>query len=443
MKCHSLFLAITFLFVHALTTSVHARTLPAKAVCAVPMANAFSTYVGIRTKIDDIAIIRNLYHTIHATNVNDSEFIRVHMIVLHEIVTVLEERNGEWLVQCSDHFHQDSPSSKPQNTYAVLAEEFVFLDELEKEVQEKLPTPLEYYNERSFDETGTIFTLGTPPDEATVENPEYFFSETRFLIKEINGDYVTVFVLQDKKITTTTFALSRGRINTPRTEEEKRTCIVEEMLKECAGPHVITTNWGGRAANFKTEYAKRKEKGNYRLEPLTVPNNGEVMGYNRAQTGHREGGKEMGGFARSNFTRCNAPAGTIYKTTQDWWYHLPALSEEEEIKAGYAVCGFTGYLGWVSSVEKNEIMDVRSYSKHHGVARNVKLSENFKGIETYEDLLIAYRTGQPLILLGDNQEKEDDPRKEIGTYPKGKWKIAIPPVNHTKAQWEELARLHS
>ncbi len=415
--------SILFFFTFTSATQPQARTLPTKAVCVVPVANAFNEYVGKKFPTAQPKEISHLYHNVLAANIKDREFMRIHQFLLHEIVTVLEQHGTELLVQCSDHFCQNNPDEKVFNTYAVLAEEFLFLDQV-KDFQ-LLPNPYEWYNGSSF-KTDTIFTLKAPytdPGSGVI-----FSLGTRFVKQTKRLDEVTVFVLQGTKMGTKTIPLSYGVINSPRTFAEKEACIVEQFMNACTGEKRIPTAFGGSSA---TAFFKKHE---YEKTTLSLPDGTTVEGYARTQESGIQSGFTM---PELNFTfdrMCGAV--NIFKNTTTWTRLGTPLAPDQAIKNLDYICAKSGYLGRVISVQDNLIADIRSYTQHHGIARLVKLSENFKGIETYEDLVHAYHTNQPLQLWNDDQTKV------IATFKSGDWKIAVFNPDYDEEKLTQFASLY-
>ncbi len=422
MKYNALFLIASF-FCISTTALASTRTLPAQAVCVVPVANAFNDYVGKKFPTPQTQQVKDLYHQVLAANVKNQDFMRIHQLLLHEIVTVLEQRGDELLIQCSDHFCQNNAGEKVFNTYAVLAEEFLFLDQV-KDFQ-LLPNPYEWYNGSSF-KTDTIFTLKAPYTDPS--SGVTFSLGTRFVKQTKRLDEVTVFVLQGKKMGTITIPTTYGIINTPRTPAEKEACIIEQFMNACTGEKRIPTAFGGSSTTALFE------KHEYKKTTLSLPDGTTIEGYTRTQESGIQSGFTM---PELNFTfdrMCGA--ASFIKNTTTWQRLGTPLAPDQALKNLDYICAKSGYLGRVISVEDNLVADIRSYSQHHGIARLVKLSENFKGIETYKDLVKAFHTGQPLQLFNDDQTKI------IVTFKPGDWKIAVFNPDYDEEKWTDFSKLY-
>jgi|GEM_PF-5504860 len=421
-----------------MSVDVKARTFPAKAVCKVFVANAFNEYVSDKTRTENPDEIRRLYRGVLATNKNDAEFTRVHQILLHEIVTVVDQKGPELIVRCSDHFSQVKANQKPYCTYAVLADEFVFLEELQH--AELLPPPLEWYDRKSFWSTGNIFTLGFSKKDTAQQDDFNFSPGTRFLIKEKNDQFLTVFALlpadrhqgEDQKqscMMTVVFNISEGTINHPSTKEEKKSCALEQFWRAFGGDKRVTTVWGGRSAHRAQKFSKM----DYTITELELPDHTKVTGFRRPQEDLPHRGCDAEGADGLVATICGIEK-VEKNTTTDFLYHTP-LGFDESIHKLDTIHGASGYLGRVISVEENLIQEIRSYSQHHGVGRIAKLSDTFEGIETYHDLVGAYRTGKPLKLWND------DKTKIIAEYPAHgprAWSIGKFRPSYSREQWDKL-----
>jgi hypothetical protein len=435
VKYRLLFCAVATLFTLTHTPLI-ARVLPAKAVCIVSVANAFNEYLNVKFPQATLQQIKDLSHQVLASNVKNGEFTRIHQFLLHEIVTVLEERNGELLVQASDHFCQNKPEEKVFNTYAVLAEEFVFFDEIRPfleglSIEKCLPTPYNWQDSKSFKKTRLILTLTTPYDG--------FSLGTQFRIipfTSLEGDFINAHLLTPLPKSDTVYRAwfqiiqipsKYLLLTTPGTPAEKENCIVEQFMKACTGEKRVPTAWGGNSATalFKKE--------DYEKTTLGLPDGTNIEGYKRHQVSDIQSGFTMPELTMTFDRMCGVASFMKNSTT---WINLGnELKPDQDIKRLDYIAG-PGYLGRVISVEENLVADIRSYSQHHGIARLVKLSENFKGIETYTDLVQAYRTNQPLELLNEEH-------KVIGTFKPGSWKILSFTTEYDAKKWEKFAQQYA
>ncbi len=429
---------------------LEARTFPAKAACKVFVANAFNDYVATKANTQDPAEITRLYHEVLATNKNDSEFTRVHQILLHEIVEVIDQKGPELLVRCSDSFSQTTPDEKPWCTYAVLAEEFVYLDELDH--QEYLPQPLEWWNKDSYKPKSTVFTLGFSKDHRTRGDESDYSPGTRFIIKTYYPleRAVEVFALKKTSFLTPCwdtdwFYLSEGTINHPSTNAEKETCMLEQFFHSCGGLKTVTTVWGGRSAHRRQKFEKFANKDEVKKELLLPGTEKKVAGFTRPEEVGVSRGFDAKGLDNMVKRICQLP--DLFKNTHtDFLYHQRILAGEP-IGTLDAIQATPGYFGRVISVEENLIQDIRSYTHHHGAARIVKLSDNFEGIETYEELAEAYRTGKPLRLWNDDKTRIiiEYQAYRPETYKPGMrvWSIGKFHSDYTDEEWARFASLHT
>lgn len=427
MKLKSLFLIAIFLCSPSFTDTLQARVLPAQAVCVVPVANAFNEYIGKKFSTATYEQIKNLYHTVLATNVNYGDFMRLHQFLLHEVVTVIEEKNGELIVRAPDHFFQNNPNEKVFNSSAVLAEEFVFLDEIKD--PSKLPAPYEWDNPDSYKPTSCIFSLTTPYKDPTTGM--VFSIGTRFFMSSCSIDrkYVSVFVLTGKAFDTITIPLSYGLIDVPFSPEDTEECIVALFMKFFGGEKRVSTAFGGRSTTALFE------ERDYHESSLELPDKKIVAGYVRDQETGMQTGYTMPEVNYTINRLCRAQAveeTALGNSTTAERVRGPLAPDEEPRKLTYLLA--QGYVGRL--LGEDRIADIRSYAHHNGIGRIVKLSENFKGIETEKDLVAAYRSGKPLELLNGDQTKV------ITTFKPGQWKLS--PFIHKSNQekWNEFARLY-
>lgn len=424
----------------ALTDRLPERTLPAKAVCVVPVANMFNEYLnekkefkGSLTRDLTDAEIRRGYYAVLASNENNTEFMRIHQLLFNQIVTVLEIKGIECKVQCEDHFSQNKEGQKPYNTYVMLTEHLVFLDDLpDNALTRYLPTPFIYHDEQSYALTSDVFTLTRPfRDWAT---GIHFSVGTRF--KVVNGhkrlmpgivEIVDVYRLTPQSsFEIMTIETKYGTFNTPTTPAQAKECI-----KDFLAAYATTMESHKAAATLAfggSSITRTFNPLDYKKTSFTRPDGYKVKGFNRNQQDAAEiqTGCSMPELRSMAERVCNVPS--FIKNTTTLLRLGRRLADNEQLEECDYICA-QGYLGTVFSLEENFVVDIKNYMHCDGYAHLESLSKTFQGIfindglvitypiHTYDDLVNAYRSKHSLAILDRTGENI------IVTFKGGEWAL--------------------
>ena len=101
----------------------------------------------------------------------------------------------------------------------------------------------------------------------------------------------------------------------------------------------------------------------------------------------------------------------VWKTSQVMSEQCAPLTSDGFLEDGDLIW-FPGHIVIVSSIANNEIIEARGYGSGYGCVHRIKLSECFKGIETYDNLVDAYFSQTPLFLC----DKQGEVTKELPVF---------------------------
>lgn len=151
-----------------------------------------------------------------------------------------------------------------------------------------------------------------------------------------------------------------------------------DRIAESSPNHVIPYVWGG--SSFVEPYADNDF-------------------YKKDGTWHRNGpDKPYTGYDCSEFVMRMAQIAGLdfpWKTTTAIQRSRRSLSEDDQLETGDLIWT-PGHVMIVSSLERNELIEARSYGSGYGCVHRIKLEECFDGITTYEELRERYNTNQPI-----------------------------------------------
>lgn len=318
---------------------------------------------------------------------------RIHQLLLHQPVTILEESGDEVKIKIP-HVFYDTDAEKNCTTYWSLKKNFILLSQLEAKRVDlaKLPSSLDFTSNEQKDTN--IITLCKPHYLPSLHIT--LSAGTRFvrtIEKEPAKDTIAMYILNPhtKKIQTIMVPKS-SCITTKTLSRRKKIDLFLKLIKEWASLDngFIAYVWGG--CSFVTPCL---------YDQFTVHN------------GFSYKGKQVSYYVRSELR--SAPvsgldcAGLIvlashiagipfyYKNSATIAHYLKPL-EEDKVQNG-DLLWFPGHVLVLADVKKNTIIEARAYSHGYGKVHELPLNQVFKDITTTDDLVKAYRAQEPLSRL--------------------------------------------
>ena len=302
---------------------------------------------------------------------------RMHQLLAHEIVKVVEERGEEVYVQTSNAFFITKISSKPRDSYWMLKKSIIPIKSLGENAIEKLPPPVSYKKEKIPNEK--IVTLTQPYQS--------FSAGTRFKLAGKLGKKISVFALPPGSSRIKKIKLPREQCVIG--EKEKRTLFLKTVRQwaHCEKGYIPYV-WGGCSfivpATGNWHEKKMEKRSHFCIEDdASSPKNGF----------------DCAGL----ITRAAHIAGIpfFYKNTTTIAQHLKPITPDSPLQAGDVI-----WIPWhvmiVGDLEKNTLIEARSYRHGYGKVQEIELKKVFKNIETYHDLQQALLGKKPLQRMDKN-----------------------------------------
>lgn len=381
---------LNFLFSFAFF-SITADLLPRKAMCMAPVIDMLEYPLG--TSDSSSEQVKQAYATIPLSwgpAENDRAICpRIHQLLLHDTVTILDETPFEAYIQIDSCFIADAQHAKQSITGWVLKEHLKDITELEIK---KIPAPITWTAgniDRANIKTVTIFTSFGDAD-GTI-----YCAGTRFILNKLINDTFEVYAYsqQDHNFKLITIPQSNCMFETyyySSEEKQSRACFLLGIWTSIPG-HCIPLVWGG------TSIGTVSQNDNFTLAEYSIDNETHY-GWQRP---YRHIGQVYTGVDASGLIlRAAQIVGIPYfcrnsKTAAEF---LKAIETQDYPETG-DIIWIPGALLMINNVNKHTVITAMSYTSGYGAVVELPLAKVFKNINTYYDLSQAYRNHQPLTLL--------------------------------------------
>jgi ASC-1-like (ASCH) protein len=374
---------ITILFLCLMIHHCFAEQYPTEAVTVVPIADLVGQALGNAKYYNSIALCAK-----------DGAYgcPRIHQLLLHERVTILEECGEEVKIKIPQVFYE-TDSEDHCAIYWSLKKNFVSLHSLtSKNVDiSKLPPGIDYAHKQEHN--NRIVTLCFP---YYVNSLRITLSAgTRFLRTQESEkkDSISVYVLNPhtKKIQTLLLPIKLCCTEIPSSYAKKRALFLK-LLNEWAHQKdgFIAYVWGG--CSFATPCT---------YEPFSIHKGLSYKGKSVSYYVRSElRSAPVNGFDCTGLiVRAAHIAGIpfYYKNSTTIARYLKTL-ENHTIEEGDLIW-FPGHVIVIANKEKNSIIEARAYAHGYGKVHELPLNKVFKDINTFDDLLRAYAYQEPLQRL--------------------------------------------
>ncbi len=332
---------------------------------------------------------------------------RIHQLIYHEIVDIIDQKNDELQIAIPQTFYQTAANSKLHNCYWTLQKNVLPLANLAKNGVDlhKIPHPIHFNknNEIAHQNTVTLIEPFTDPNFDIT-----FSSGTRFIKAEEQPqkDKVMVHCVHPKTHILQTIALPKTIVYIfhPKTIDDRLTdflAILRRWAKRNDG--IIPYVWGG--CSFTNTHHTNQ----------FVTKNEQIRGkalkyYDRP---NHTGIPKSGYDCSSIIVRAAQIVGLPYhyKNTFTLAKNLPQIGHHESVKEGDLI-SIIGHVMVVANTKTHTIIEAHSYDGGHGKVHEIPLHKAFKGIKTFSDLHRAYINKQTLNRL-NNEGKFHDLGKDL------------------------------
>ncbi len=324
---------------------------------------------------------------------------RGHQIIFNEVVEITQELGEEVECKLNNVFYQNS-QKEPINKFWTLKKNLKFLTSVDD--IELVPQPYSL-NLKDVISSQNLITLILPWQDP-ISKKIYSIGTRLVHCPELDRDnkYGTSFIDQEGVITTF-IPKEYAVLGSPDDSKEKMKLFRSLLQKWTADLNVIAYVWGGCSCN-KTYNDKEFVLNSHQR-------NGEsVTCWRRPDANTPYSGVDCSGL----ILRASQIAGLPYffKNTTTLANNLPELKDTEMLEDG-DILFHRGHVIVLSSISENEITESVGYGSGYGKVHVLKLSDTFKGINNYDELVYAYLNKLPLRRIKLNGELLDIPEFKL------------------------------
>lgn len=380
---------LLFLTISLFTSQLAAEDTNYKAVCIVPIANLFGKGIHEKYPTLNAESIKELY-TFTQSPINNSDCLRIHQMLFHEIGTVVEQVGNEVRILIDNIFYDNNLWDGKQSSYWTLEEYLVPVETIDK--KDLLPIQLDYKNLETFQpEEATIFTL-TEPFKDQITDITYSV-RTRFVILNVTAEVVTVARYNNHTNFMESVEIPKkyGVINKSLNEEEAAENVCGLLKKWAQKQEAFATLLGGCSG---TAYVK---PGKAELQTYQCGEQINFKAYCNSGIQAPYSGFDCPGLIMSACQIFHIPF-CAKNTTTAFRYLRPLDQSQDSLEIGDMIM-VKGYLGMIVDLEKGLIAEARGNTFHEGTIRVTHLRNTFLGINTYKELLSKYFAKDSLTLI--------------------------------------------
>lgn len=318
---------------------------------------------------------------------------RIHQLLFNEIVEIISRRGDEVHIKISNFYYINSAHKTPQHSYWTHKSNLISFKELKSNKVDfkKIPPSISFLKPNH--EQCQVVTLALPfYDKITQQT---YSAGTRFVIDQQakrSGESVVVYIFDRKSFLFKEVAIPNEYLITkyPESNTEKIATFVH-IIKKWAHQKdgFIPYVWGGcsfaaaSTSNF-TEETKRI-------------GTTQTSFYDLADYGHTpKSGFDCSGLIGRAAQICGLPY--YLKNTTTIAAGLQQLKAHDQIEDGDLIW-IPLHIMIVSDVKNNTLVEARSYPHGYGKIQELPLNKVFEGINTYQDLIDAYRNKKTIYRI--------------------------------------------
>lgn len=349
---------------------------------------------------------------------------RLHQALYNDIVEVIKTTQDEACIRIAHTYYLIPSSPTPQTQYWMLKKNITLLDDLTAHniAHDHLPDPINFIDTNHLAlNHADVVTLTQPHYDSKLHTT--FSVGTRFVRiplsqrnKRKRSSYYTVFAIDYKTLKEHTIKIPQQKCiitDHTKTHNERITDYVN-LLKKWA--HLkqgcIPYTWGG------TSFTNHIQ-GNFKEKTHTTDNGDYVFYEYEKDTQCPKSGFDCSGVIVRAAQICGIPY--FAKNTATIAHALAPLSTEQTLSAGDLIL-IRGHVMIVSDVQKNLLIEARSYGHGYGKLHEIPINKVFEGIENYKDLTDAF-FNKTVIKRKDIQGKVRDTFANLQLFPMaGAWK---------------------
>lgn len=389
-----------FFYILITLTSVQALLPSYPAIISVPVADLVPDALSARHAHGKT--VRQRYHSLPEHGGDSKSHIgcpRLHQALFQEHVIVHDTVKDEVWIELLNCFFQ-TPHNQEKNTrYWTLSSNIIPCKKLAAKGVDlsALPLPVRFDDHRSV-EAENIITLIEPWYYPGTK--KWYSAGTRFVLKEIIDDTYVVTMLNPKHMRIDeAFIPKKNALFLPKLTNEQKIAVMVKLLQHWAHQEngFIPYVWGGTSFTYlcNEPFVQKKMK---------LCDDIHHICYVRedAPFSPRSGFDCSGMIARAAQI-CGIPY--FFKNTTAITKQLKPLTNEP-LENGDLIW-FNGHVIVVSDVEKNLMVEARGYSSGYGKVQEISVKQMFKDMNTYADIIKAYKNKQKLERLNSAGQVAD------------------------------------
>ncbi len=320
---------------------------------------------------------------------------RIHQLLFHEQVDILENTKDEVRIKIPNVFYQQTTRTKAHNEYWTLRSNIIPLDELQKKGIDVSTIPLELcFSARNHDTCykNSVVLIKPYYDPITCLTLSV---GTRFIKtkKQIRKKHVTVYCFNPNTMTMQTIAIPQTNIYEwkPKPFHERINDFVSILKQWTHQMGTLPYLWGG------CSFTDTHPSNSFHIAHKTIQ--GQKLGYYKRPDDAKRSTKT--GFDCSNIiVRAAQIVGLPYffKNSYTIAQNLEPLSTDESLQAG-DIIWIQGHALIISDVEHNRVIEAHAYDSGYGKIHEIPIENVFQGMSSLSKLQTAYKNKTALHRL--------------------------------------------
>ncbi|MGB8467770.1 MAG: hypothetical protein WCE21_02105 [Candidatus Babeliales bacterium] len=358
-----------------LSCAVHTQQCPYEAVAIVPVADLLGQSMATITP----QVTQGYEQLALCPHKGTFSCPRIHQLLFHEQVTVLEESGTEVCIRIPNLFFTTAQTQQPQTTFWTHKKNILPLDALH-DARGKIPLPVRY-DEKGITNT-TIVTLASPFYDT--QTGITFSAGTRFVpVKQkfTHEKEWLVYVVDPvhKKIIPIRLPRNHCVALMQKETPAQRQALFVKILKRWTHHKkngFIPYVWGGCSFLTTCKNSRFRTQATTLLEPT-----GTAYTYPDCKPPCT--GFDCAGLVSRAAQLAGIPY--FYKNTRTLAQFLKEIGPNQSAQAGDLIW-FPGHVMVISDVQANAIIEARHYSHGYGKVHEIPIGKVFNNINTITDL---------------------------------------------------------
>ncbi len=373
-------------------------TTQRKALIVVPVADLVCQPLKSLHPNKNIAQIYKELPLAHAGKITPLSCPRVHQLLFNEVVNVIKETDNEVLISIQNVYYKKSSSTKHHTNYWTLKQNIMTFNNLTRHNVDvnMIPQPIDFQSNNVASYNRNTIALTSPFFDPITK--QTFSAGTRFVQAKKqpykNKKVVFVFNPTMQKMRRTTIPKKICLAQTFKTRHEQIQKYLQILKQWAHRPDgIIPYVWGGcsfTTACSKTAFTQKTQKIDNQIASFFV----------RTQdTQATKNGFDCTGIITRAAQLCGIPY--FFKNTYTLAHTLKSLDHKKALQEGDLIW-IPGHVMVVANLQKNTLIEARTYDHGYGKVHEIELNKVFKDIRTYNDLKKAFFNKKKLSRIDKN-----------------------------------------